>query len=146
VSALLEWDDVAVGDSLPPLRVRLRRVDLIMYAGASGDFNPIHWSDRVAVTAGLPGVIAHGMLTMAVAGRAVTDWCGDPGALVSFGCRFARAVRVPDDDDGVAVTVTGMVAEKLPDHRVRIELRAAVDAHDGAGSTVLDPASAVVQL
>jgi acyl dehydratase len=98
-----------VGDELPPLSVRVTRADLVRYAGASGDFNPIHWSDRVATSAGLPGVIAHGMLTMALAGRLVTDWAGDPGAVRSYGVRFTRPVVVPDDDEGALVEFTGKV-------------------------------------
>ena len=76
------YDDVEVGSTLPALTVPLRRVDLVRYCGASGDFNVIHWNQRVATSVGLPDVIAHGMLTMAVAGRLVTDWTGDPGAVV----------------------------------------------------------------
>ena len=78
----------------------LQRVNLVMYAGASGDFNPIHWNERFAQAVGLPDVIAHGMLTMASAGRVVTDWVGDPGAVVEYGVRFTRPVVVPDDDRG----------------------------------------------
>ena len=88
------------------------------YAGASGDFNPIHWNERVATEVGLPGVIAHGMFTMALAGRAVTAWAGDPGALVEFQVRFGRPVVVPDDDDGAEVTVRGVVGALLDDGRV----------------------------
>lgn len=101
----------AVGDELPPLSVRVTRADLVRYAGASTDFNPIHWNDRVAGAAGLPGVIAHGMLTMALAGRLVTQWVGDPGAVRSYGARFTRPVVVPDDDEGALVELTGSVAE-----------------------------------
>lgn len=99
----------AVGDELPPLSVRVTRADLVRYAGASGDANPIHWSDRVAAGAGLPGVIAHGMLTMALAGRLVTEWAGDPGAVRNYGVRFTRPVVVPDDDEGALVEFTGKV-------------------------------------
>ena len=74
---------------MPPQTFRVTRADLVRYAGASGDFNPIHWSDRVATGVGLPGVIAHGMFTMALAGRAVTGWVGDPGAVR----RVQRAVH-----------------------------------------------------
>ena len=74
----------------------MTRADLVRYAGASGDFNPIHWSDRVATAVGLPGVIAHGMFTMALAGRAVTAWAGgDPAAMIEYGVRFTRPVVVP---------------------------------------------------
>ena len=99
----------AVGDELPPLSVRVTRADLVRYAGASGDFNPIHWSDRVATSVGLPGVIAHGMYTMALAGRLVTEWAGDPAAVRRFGARFTRPVVVPDDDEGALVELTGKV-------------------------------------
>jgi acyl dehydratase len=99
----------AVGDELPPLSVRVTRADLVRYAGASGDFNPIHWSDRIATGVGLPGVIAHGMLTMALAGRLVTDWVGDPSAMRTYGVRFTRPVVVPDDDDGAVVEISGKV-------------------------------------
>ncbi|MFY9292018.1 MAG: MaoC/PaaZ C-terminal domain-containing protein, partial [Methylorubrum rhodinum] len=75
-------DPPAVGTELPEQVYRVTRADLVRYAGASGDFNPIHWNERIATTVGLPGVIAHGMFTMALAGRAVTDWTGDPGALL----------------------------------------------------------------
>jgi acyl dehydratase len=101
----------AIGDQLPPLRLRVTRADLVRYAGASGDFNPIHWSDRVAASVGLPGVIAHGMLTMALAGRIVTEWAGDPAAVRSYGVRFTRPVVVPDDDEGALVEVTGKVSD-----------------------------------
>jgi len=72
---------------LPVQTFRVTRADLIRYAGASGDFNPIHWSERFAVKVGLPGVIAHGMFTMALVGRAVTAWAGAPDAVVEFGAR-----------------------------------------------------------
>ena len=86
-----------------------RAPDLVRYAGASGDFNPIHWSERFAVGVGLPNVIAHGMLTMALAGRLVTAWVGDPAAVVGYAARFTRPVVVPDDDEGVALELTGTV-------------------------------------
>ena len=73
----------------------MTRADLVRYAGASGDFNPIHWSDRIATKVGLPGVIAHGMFTMALVGRAVTAWAGAPDAVVDYGVRFTRPVVVP---------------------------------------------------
>ena len=102
---------VEKGTELPPLTLHVTRADLVRYAGASGDFNPIHWSDRVASSVGLPGVIAHGMLTMALAGRIVTDWAGDPAAVRSYGVRFTRPVVVPDDDTGALVEVAGVVKD-----------------------------------
>lgn len=93
---------------LPAQTYTITRVDLVRYAGASGDFNPIHWSERVATGVGLPGVIAHGMYTMALASRAVTTWVGgDPAAITDYSVRFARPVPVPDTDKGTELTVTG---------------------------------------
>ena len=144
MSALINYEDVAVGDPLPGLRVPLRRVDLIMYAGASGDFNPIHWNERIARSVGLPNVIAHGMFTMGEAARVVTDWVGDPGAITSLSGRFVRPVPVPDGDRGTEIRIAGSVVEKLPDRQVRVELMAVIDNVDDA--LVLDRAQATVQL
>ncbi len=135
------YDAVETGHELPALTLRLTRADLIRYAGASLDFNPIHYSDRVARAVGLPDVIAHGMLTMGCAGRVVTDWVGDPGAVREYGVRFTRPVVVPDDDDGADLHVTAKITEKLDDRCVRIAITA---VHGGA--TVLGRASALVRL
>jgi acyl dehydratase len=97
------------GTTLPPREYAVTRADLVRYAGASGDRNPIHWSDRVATSVGLPGVIAHGMYTMALAARAVEDWAGGPGRVRELGCKFTKPVVVPDDDTGVLVRVAGTV-------------------------------------
>lgn len=98
------------GDVLAPVTYRVTRADLVRYAGASGDFNPIHWSDRVAVAVGLPGVIAHGMLTMALTARAVSEWT-DGAEVVELGCKFTHPVLVPDDDDGAEVVVAGTIKD-----------------------------------
>jgi acyl dehydratase len=99
----------APGTRLPRFRATITRLDLVRYCGAAGDFNPIHWSERHAAAAGLPTVIAHGMVTMGMAMRAVTDWCGDPGRVIECGVRFARVVPVPDDDGGAELDVAGVV-------------------------------------
>jgi acyl dehydratase len=138
---MVRYDDVEVGTELPAQSFPVYRANLVMYAGASGDFNPIHWNERFAVSVGLPDVIAHGMFTMAEAARVVTDWVGDPGAVEEYGVRFTRPVVVPDDDRGATIEVTGTVAEKLDGHRVRVELSARSD-----GQTVLSRARAVVRL
>jgi acyl dehydratase len=111
------YDDTAVGTELPPRQYQVTRRDLVRYAGASGDFNVIHWNERIAKSVGLPDVIAHGMLTMALAGRFVTEWAGDPGAVTEFGVRFSSPVVVPDDDKGALVEISGVVTGKLDDHR-----------------------------
>ncbi len=118
---------------------RVRRDDLVRYAGASGDFNPIHYSDRVATDMGLPGVIAHGMLTMALAARAVSEWAGGPDQVVSFTVRFTSMVVVPDDDDGVDVVVTGEAGEPDADGLVPVAVTATC-----LGQPVLGKASARV--
>ena len=100
---------IEAGTTLPSLTVRLTRADLVRYAGASGDFNPIHWSDRAATALGLDGVLAHGLLTMGTALRVDTDWIGDPARVVSYATRFTKPVFVPDGDTGAEVTFTGTV-------------------------------------
>ncbi len=131
---------VEVGTPLPVRTYRVTRADLVRYAGASGDFTPIHWSDRVAAEVGLPSVIAHGMLTMALAGRAVTDWTGDPGALVEYGVKFSRPVAVPDDDAGAQLTVSGVV-KKVDGDLAQVELTVAAGT-----DRVLTAARATVRL
>jgi acyl dehydratase len=111
-----------VGTVVPERQFQVTRTDLVRFAGASGDFNPIHWSDRVAGAVGLPGVIAHGMLTMALAARLLTDWTGDPAAVVEYGVRFARPVVVPDNDEGVTVTASGTVTELRGDGLVGVDI------------------------
>ncbi|HBY24011.1 MAG: MaoC/PaaZ C-terminal domain-containing protein [Propionibacteriaceae bacterium] len=100
---------VTEGLELPSLTVTFTRTDLVRYAGASTDFNPIHHSDHAAAALGLPDVIAHGMLTMGTALRVVTDWCGDPARVLTYYVRFTKPVAVPDDGIGAAVTFTGVV-------------------------------------
>jgi len=95
---------------LAPQTFTVTRADLVRYAGASGDFNPIHWSDRVATSVGLPGVIAHGMFTMALVGRALDSWVGSRN-VVEIGGKFTKPVVVPDDDAGVELLVEGTLGE-----------------------------------
>lgn len=135
------YDEVEVGAELPAQTFPVHRLDLVRYAGASGDFNVIHWNERVARSVGLPDVIAHGMFTMAEAIRVVVDWVGDPGAVEEYGVRFTRPVVVPDDDEGARIEVTASVAEKLADGRVAVNLSAR-----SGGQTVLAKARAVVRL
>jgi acyl dehydratase len=133
--------DLTAGYELPPAQVRVRRADLVRYAGASLDFNPIHWNDRVAGEVGLPGVIAHGMYTMAIAGRYVTDWLADPGRLVSYSARFIRPVIVPNDDDGALVELSGKVRDVRDDGTARVDITAKFD-----GKAVLGKAIAIIRV
>lgn len=141
MAARIAAAEVEVGTELPAQSFPLQRADLVRYAGASGDFNVIHWNERVATEVGLPNVIAHGMLSMAEAIRVVTDWLGDPGALLEYGVRFTRPVVVPDDGVGALVEVSAKVTELLDDGRAKITLTASSD-----GQTVLGKAQAIVQL
>ncbi|MFP8961007.1 MaoC family dehydratase [Streptomyces nanhaiensis] len=139
----IAYADVEVGTELPAQSFPVARDTLVRYAGASGDFNPIHWNERFAREVGLPDVIAHGMFTMAEAARVVTDWTGDPGALVEYGVRFTRPVVVPDDGLGAVIEVSGKVAAKLDDEArtVRVDLTVTSD-----GRKVLGMSRAVVRL
>jgi acyl dehydratase len=141
VTAKVKYADVEPGTELEPKSYPVTRLDLVKYAGASGDFNVIHWNERVATSVGLPNVIAHGMYTMAEAGRFASDWAGDPGAVVEFGVRFSSPVVVPDDGQGATIQISGTVEEKLDGNRVVLALTAR------SGDTkVLTRARAVVVL
>jgi acyl dehydratase len=138
---MTKFADVTVGAELPAVSYPVSRLSLVKYCGASGDFNVIHWNERIARSVGLPNVIAHGMFTMAQAGRYVTDWAGDAGALVEFGVRFSAMVVVPDDDTGATIEVSGKVEEKLDGNLVAVALTAR-----SGDAKVLTRARAVVRL
>ncbi|MFD4573799.1 MaoC family dehydratase [Streptomyces sp. NPDC058417] len=143
MTAKISYADVEVGTELPSASFGVTRATLVQYAGASGDFNPIHWNEKFAKEVGLPDVIAHGMFTMAEAIRVVTDWTGDPGAVVEYGVRFTRPVVVPNDEQGATVEVSAKVAAKLDDDErtVRVDLLAT-----SGGQKVLGMSRAVVRL
>ncbi|MFF4550906.1 MaoC family dehydratase [Streptomyces sp. NPDC001435] len=141
MTAKIAYDEVEVGTELPAQSFPVTRAMLVRYAGASGDFNPIHWNEKFAKEVGLPDVIAHGMFTMAEAIRVVTDWAGDPGSVVEYGVRFTKPVVVPNDDKGAVIEVTAKVAAKLDDNTVRVDLTAMSDA-----KKVLGMSRAVVRL
>ena len=138
---MTKFADVTVGAELPAVSYPVNRLSLVKYCGASGDFNFIHWNERIARSVGLPNVIAHGMFTMAQAGRYVTDWAGDAGALVEFGVRFSAMVVVPDDDTGATIEVSGAIEEKLDGNLVAVGLTAR-----SGEAKVLSRARAVVRL
>ncbi|WP_282005146.1 MaoC family dehydratase [Propioniciclava sinopodophylli] len=133
--------DLSVGDVIGTRTVEVDRARLVRYAGASGDFNPIHWNDAFAAEVGLPGVIAHGMFTMGAAVALVEEWAGDPGAVVDYQTRFTRPVPVPNP--GVAtLEVTGNVgAIDADDGTVRVDLTVTFE-----GARVLGKTQAVVRL
>ncbi|MFH8989124.1 MaoC family dehydratase [Streptomyces sp. NPDC017940] len=141
MAAKIAYDDIEVGTELPARSFPVTRATLVQYAGASGDFNPIHWNEKFALEVGLPDVIAHGMFTMAEAIRVVTDWTGDPGAVVEYGVRFTRPVVVPNDDKGATIEVSAKVTAKLDDKQVRVDLLAKSD-----DQKVLGMSRAIVRL
>lgn len=133
--------DCAVGQSVARRSVTVERADLVRYAGASKDFNPIHWNERVATSVGLPGVIAHGMFTMGQAVNVVTDWVGDPGAIVDYGVRFTRPVPVPDPG-AATLEIEGVIgAVDAEVGTVRVDLTVTFE-----GTRVLGKAQALVRL
>lgn len=141
--------ELSKGESIGSTTVTVTRADLVRYAGASGDFNPIHWSESTARSVGLPGVIAHGMLTMGTAVQLVTDWCGDPGAILDFQTRFSAMVPV-EEAVGATLEVSGKVGKVSTAEEtgtgagtVRIDLTV-TDAGNG-DSKVLTKAQAVVR-
>src|ERR1700729_993237 len=138
---MASYDQAEPGTELPPQQYQVTRRDLVRYAGASGDFNVIHWNQRIATSVGLPDVIAHGMLTMALAGRFLTEWAGDPAAVTEFGVRFSAPVVVPDDDKGAQVEIAGVVTGKLDGNQVAVD----IPARSG-DAKVLTRARAVVRL
>jgi acyl dehydratase len=140
MTAKVNYADVEIGTEIPAQTYPVSRLNLVMYAGASGDFNPIHWNERFAKSVGLPDVIAHGMFTMAEAGRFVTDWLGDPGAVIEYGVRFSSPIVV-SDEEGATLEVSGKVEEKLDDNRVVVALTAR-----SAEQKVLTRARATVRL
>jgi acyl dehydratase len=129
---------VAVGDVVAEQTYLLTRDSLVKYAGASGDFNPIHYRDDIAQSVGLPGVLAHGMLTMGIAIQPVAQWIGDPAKIVDYQVRFTRPVPV-DAADGATVTVTATVGAVDAD-TARIDLTVVA-----GGATVLGKARVTVR-
>lgn len=130
--------NLEVGAIVAERTVHLTRESLIRYAGASGDFNPIHYRDDVAARVGLPGVLAHGMLTMGLAVETIVEWLGDSGRILEYGVRFTRPVVV-DPEDGADVTVVAKVGAVDAD-AVRIDLTVSA-----AGTTVLGKAQVRVR-
>jgi acyl dehydratase len=133
--------DLEVGQEVLRRTFAVDRALLVRYAGASGDFNPIHYNERVAREVGLPGVIAHGMATMGLAATAVADWAGDPGAVVDYGVRFTRPVEVPDPGQAEVLVVGTVGALDLAASSVRVDLTVT-----SGGVSVLAKAQALVQL
>ncbi|GEL47975.1 MaoC family dehydratase [Cellulomonas hominis] len=135
------FEELAVGQEVGRREIAVDRSRLVRYAGASGDFNPIHWNERFATEVGLPGVIAHGMWTMGAAVGVVSDWAGDPGAVLDYQTRFARPVPVPDPGAATVEVVATVGALDAETRTARIDLNVTA-----AGSRVLAKAQALVRL
>ena len=146
---MIDFDSLEKGQQIGSRTVFVNRADLVRYAGASGDFNPIHWNERFATEVGLPGVIAHGMFTMGAAVQLVTDWAQNPGAILDYQTRFTKPVPVADpagtnpaEAEGTAIEVVGTIGALDAEARTaRVDLAVSVE-----GTKVLVKAQAVVQL
>jgi acyl dehydratase len=139
--SVIKYQDVVVGFELPKISHTYRRDDLVNYANASGDHNRIHLEEEFAKSVGLPNVIAHGMLTMGIVSRVVTNWVKDLNAIKSFTVKFSAPVVVPNDENGTVVEFGGRIGEKLVGNLVKIELEARCN-----GTKVLGRSLIVAQL
>ncbi|WP_146340938.1 MaoC/PaaZ C-terminal domain-containing protein [Nesterenkonia sp. NBAIMH1] len=140
------------GQSIGTRRISLSRADLVAYAAASGDHNPIHWNERFAQEVGLDGVIAHGMLTMGAASDIVSEWAGDPSAILDYQTRFTKPVPVADADSGspseptAELEVSGKVG-KLDEEAGTVRIDLTVELVEGESRTkVLAKTQALVRL
>jgi len=140
------FSELSAGQDIGSRTLEVSRTDLVKYAGASGDFNPIHWNEAFATGVELPGVIAHGMFTMGAVVQLVTDWAGDPAAVTDFQTRFTKPVVVTDttgtSDAGATIEVTGTIGKLDAEARTaRVDLTVTA-----AGQKVLMKAQAVVRV
>ncbi|MHC6592228.1 MaoC family dehydratase [Arthrobacter sp. C152] len=140
------FNELSAGQEIGSRTIEVTRTDLVKYAGASGDFNPIHWNEAFATSVELPGVIAHGMFTMGSAVQLVSDWAGDPGAVVDFQTRFTKPVLVTDttgtQEPGATIEVSGTIGKLDADAgTARVDLTVV-----SAGQKVLMKAQALVKL
>lgn len=133
--------DLTVGQEVARGTRTVDRSRLVRYAGASGDFNPIHWNERFATSVGLPGVIAHGMWTMGAAVGVVVDWLGDPGAVLDYQVRFTRPIPVPDPGEAEVEVVAAVGALDAEAGTARIDLQVSA-----LGTRVLGKAQVLVRL
>ena len=151
---MVRFENLEKGQEIGSLAVDLSRSSLVRYAGASGDFNPIHWNERFAQSVGRSGVIAHGMLTMGTAVQLVSDWVGDPGAIVDYQTRFTKPVPVADAPGGEnpdtptnTLTITGKVGALNEEERTaRIDLTVTARDEEGKEQKVLMKSQARVRL
>lgn len=128
-----KFEDLEVGQQVASKEYKFTRDSLVRYAGASGDFNTIHYRDDIAQAVGLPGVLAHGMLTMGVSVQPVVSWLGDAGKIIDYGVRFTKPVVVPPQGSAV-VNVVATVAQLYPENRkARIDLTTSFEENNVLG-------------
>ena len=133
--------ELAVGQQVAERTFHITRDSLVRYAGASGDFNPIHYRDDIAKSVGLPGVLAHGMLTMGLSISPVIHWAGSSSAIVDYSVRFTKPVVVPADTSAEVKVLATIGAIDSENNRVRVDLTTSFE-----GNNVLGKAQAWVQL
>ncbi len=131
--------ELAVGQVVAEKSFDISRDSLVRYAGASGDFNPIHYRDDIAKQVGLPGVLAHGMLTMGISISPVIEWLGDPGKVVDYSVRFTKPVVVPADRPAT-ISVSAVIGA-IESDRARVDITTSFE-----GNNVLGKAQAWVKL
>ena len=136
----MQLSDLQVGQVIAQKSYEITRDSLVRYAGASGDFNPIHYRDDIAVSVGLPGVLAHGMLTMGLSVQPVVEWVGDSAKIVDYGVRFTKPVVVPKDTPAEISVVATIAAIDSESSKARVDLSSSFD-----GQTVLGKAQVWVQ-
>jgi len=135
-----KFDELQVGQEIGAIEFLLTRDSLVRYAGASGDFNSIHYRDDVATAVGLPGVLAHGMLTMGAAVQVAVNWVGDAGRIADYQVRFTKPVVVHPTEGAVLVVSGKIGAIDAESRTVRVDLTAQFNE-----TTVLGKAQAVVR-
>jgi acyl dehydratase len=141
MSSAIKYNDIEVGFELPKIIHNYQRQDLVKYAQASGDHNKIHLDEDFAKSVGLPDIIAHGMLTMGVASRVVTNWVKDLNAIKSFTVKFSAPVVVPNDGKGTDVEFSAKIEEKMSNNLVKIAVEARCN-----GTKVLGRSLIIAQL
>ena len=136
-----KFQELSVGDLVASEVFEISRDSLVRYAGASGDFNPIHYRDDVAQSVGLPGVLAHGMLTMGLAVQPVINWIGDQAKILDYGVRFTKPVVVPAIGSAELTVVATIAQLDEQEQRARVDLACSFE-----GNNVLGKAQVWVQL
>ena len=127
------FEELEVGQQVAASEYKFSRDSLVRYAGASGDFNTIHYRDDIAQAVGLPGVLAHGMLTMGVSVQPVVSWLGDAGKVIDYGVRFTKPVVVPAHGHALVKVVATVAQLDAENRKARIDLTTSFEEHNMLG-------------